>query len=101
MGTGMAPAYVHLFMKYLEQDIIATSPKQPKIQWRFIDDNLMIWSHGIKELDNFMALANNLHLTIKILSISGCKPDSIFFGIIICRGRNNYILTRTASQANR
>ena len=81
MGIKMAPAYANIFMKYLEQGLIATSPKKLKMWWRFIDDILMIWSHRRKELNNFIAWANSFHPTIK-------------FSVIIYRGRNNDILIK-------
>ena len=65
MGTRMAPSYANIFMKYIEMQLIDTSPKKPKIWLRFIDDIFMILGHGRHELENFKHLVNNLHPTIK------------------------------------
>ena len=46
MGTRMAHSYANIFMKYIEMQLIETSPKKQTIWLRFIDDILMIWSHG-------------------------------------------------------
>ena len=42
MGTRMCPSYANIFMKYIELQLIETSPKKPKMWIRFIDDILMI-----------------------------------------------------------
>ena len=46
MGTRMAPSYANIFMKYVEVQVIETSPKKPTLWLRFIDDIFMIWGHG-------------------------------------------------------
>ena len=66
MGTRMPPSYANTFMKYIEIQLIDTSPKKPKMWLRFIDI-FMIWGHSRHELENFIHLANNLHPTIKFL----------------------------------
>ena len=42
MGTRMAPSYANIFMKYVEMQMIDTSPKKPTLWLRFIDDIFMI-----------------------------------------------------------
>ena len=59
MGTRMAPSYANIFMKYVETQLIDTSPKKPKMWLRFIDDIFMIWDHGSHALEDFIHLANN------------------------------------------
>ena len=86
MGTKTPLAYANIFMKYLEQDLMATSPKKPKIWWRFIVDILVVWSHLRKELDNFITLANNYHPSIKFLVTVDANQIS-FLDIIIYIGR--------------
>ena len=36
-STAMAPAYANLFMGDLEQKILAQSPLNPLVWWRYID----------------------------------------------------------------
>ena len=43
IGTRMAPSYANIFMKYVEMQLIDTSPKKPTLWLRFIDDIFMIW----------------------------------------------------------
>ena len=66
MGTRMAPSYANIFMKYVETQLIDTSPKKPKIWLRFIDDIFMIRGHDRHSLEDFKHLANNIHPTIKL-----------------------------------
>ena len=80
-------------MKYIEIQLIDTSPKKPKMWLRLIDDILMIWGHGRYELENFIYLANNLHPTIKF-SFSTNKQEIQFLDTFIYRGNNNYTLTK-------
>ena len=90
--TRMAPSYANIFMKYIEIQLIDTSPKKPKMWLRFIDDIIMIWGHGRNELENFIHLANNLHPTIKFLLPSINKKFHFYTESF--RGMNNYILTK-------
>ena len=93
MGTRMALSYANLFMKYIEIQLIDTSPKKPKMWLRFIDDIFMIWGHGRHELENFIHLANNLHPTIKF-SFNTDEQDIPFLDTVIYRGSNNHLLTK-------
>ena len=92
MGTRMAPSYANIFMKYIEMQLIETSPKKPTIWLRFIDDILMIWSHGKQALNDFKQLANNIHPTIKF-SFNSNEQEIPLLDTLIYRGRDN-ILTR-------
>ena len=93
MGTRMAPSYANIFMKYIELQLIETSPKKPTMWIRFIDDILMIWSHGKQALEEFKQLANNIHPTIKF-SFDSSENEIPFLDTIIYRGKDNHILTR-------
>ena len=75
----MTPSYANIFMKYIEIQIIDTSPKKPKMGLRFIDDIFMIWGHGRYVLENFIHLANNLHPTIKF-SFNTNEQETPFLG---------------------
>ena len=62
MGTRMAPSYGNLFMGKFEQQAIDNSLLEPFIWWRFIDDNLMIWTHGEEHLISFVGFLDSIHL---------------------------------------
>ena len=93
MGTRMAPSYANIFMKYIELQLIETSPNKPKMWLRFIDDILMIWNHGKQTLEEFKELANNIHPTIKF-SFESNDNEIPFLDTVIYRGKDNHILTR-------
>ena len=93
MGTRMAPTYANIFMKYIELQLIETSPRKPEMWLRFIDDILMIWNHGKEALEQFKELANNIHPTIKF-SFDSNENEVAFLDTIIYRGKDNLILTR-------
>ena len=77
MGTKMAPSYANIFMGRLEQDLLSTSPRQPHIWWRFIDDIFMLWTHGETQLQTFIKHLNNHHHSIKFTA--EWSSDSIAF----------------------
>ena len=93
MGTRMAPSYANIFMKYVENQLIDTSPKKPKLWLRFIDDIFMIWGYGKQALEDFKHLAYIIHPTIKF-SFNSNEQEIPFLDTIIYRGNNNHILTR-------
>jgi len=66
MGTKMAPPYANIFMGKFEQDLLDNYPLTILLWLRFIDDIFFIWTHGITELQNFIAHVNSLHPTIRL-----------------------------------
>ncbi|GFR94547.1 hypothetical protein ElyMa_006252000 [Elysia marginata] len=82
MGTSMAPSYANLFMGALEGKMLNSSPHQPLIWLRYLDDIYLIWTHGSSTLDQFLAHAKNFHPTIQFTSeISPLKIP--FLGVMI------------------
>ena len=65
MGAKMAPSYANSFMGDLEERLLLSSLKQPLSWFRFIDDVDMKWTHGDKEIDEFLEHANSIHPSIK------------------------------------
>ena len=59
MGTPMAPNYANLFMAKFEEEVItsyhASTGHKPMVWFRYIDDIFLIWTHGNKELDDFIS----------------------------------------------
>ena len=93
LGIRMAPSYANIFMKYIELQLIETSPNKPKMWLRFIDDILMIWNHGKQALEEFKELGNNIYPTIKFPFDSN-DNEITFLDTIIYRGKDKHILTR-------
>ena len=53
------------FMGKFEQQAIDNSLLKPFIQWRFIDDIFMIWTHGEEHPKSFIGFLNSIHPSIK------------------------------------
>ena len=93
MGTRMAPSYANIFMKYVEMQLIETSPKKPTLWLRYIDDIFMIWGHGKQALEDFKHLVNNIHPTMKF-AFNNSETEIPFLDTIIYKANENQILTR-------
>ena len=65
MGTRVAPSLANLFMNSLENKMIQSYDKKPKVWLRYIDDIFYIWEHGEDELTKWLEHLNNFHKTIK------------------------------------
>ena len=70
MGTRMAPCYANIFMAELEENFLSGYPYKPIAYYRYIDDNFIIWSHGLDLLHNFINSISNKHSNIILLLIS-------------------------------
>ena len=93
MGTRMAPSYANIFMKYVEIQLIETSPKKASLWLRFIDNIFLIWVHGKQALEDFKRLSSNIHPTIKF-AFNNSETEVAFLDTIIYRGKDSQILTR-------
>jgi len=51
MGTRMVFSYANLFMGKLEHDFMQTQPLIPLLWVRFLDDKMMLWTHGQTSLN--------------------------------------------------
>ena len=77
MGTKMAPKYANIFMHVFEEQLLTNAPLKPIAFFRFIDDIMLVWSHGIKALNEFIEAANNLYPTIKFAQC--ISPEKVNF----------------------
>ena len=68
MGTRMAPSFANLFMREFERKALEGYVDKPFLWFRYIDDILMVWTHGNEKLESFMAYLNSIHPTIKFTS---------------------------------
>ena len=65
MGTKMAVAFANIFLSAVKTEILNPSKTKP-LEWkRYIDDIFSLWKTDRKEIDEFIALANRHHLSIK------------------------------------
>ncbi|KAL8598101.1 hypothetical protein ACOMHN_030387 [Nucella lapillus] len=67
MGTPMAPAIANLYMGWVEKRLLSKTPwlVDPESWRRFIDDIIMLWTHGEKKLLEFLNWLNEQHQQIK------------------------------------
>ena len=77
MGTAVAPNYANLFMDRFETKAHEGRQLKPIICLRFINDIFMIWPHGKKELNNFIAYLNGIHENIKFTSEDCIRSPSL------------------------
>ncbi|XP_060534544.1 uncharacterized protein LOC132706961 [Cylas formicarius] len=65
MGSPLSPVIANFFMEKFEQQALNTAQKKPKCWFRYVDDTFVIWSHGEKELQIFLAHLKSINNKIK------------------------------------
>ena len=83
MGAKLAPAYANIFMEYVENSFLSYLPLKPKVYYRYIDVNSIIWSHGVDKFKHFFDNASNTHHGITLTYEASTAMT--FFG---CVGKN-------------
>ena len=75
MGNNLAPPFAILFMHSLETRLLADSPVLPVLYTRYIDDAIILWTHGEKRLleliQHFNAGHDRLKFTYELSSSKG------------------------------
>ena len=68
----MAPQYANIFMANLEENFLQNTYNKPSLYLRYIDDIILLWTHGEKELLQFNKDFNledhNIDITINHLA---------------------------------
>ena len=89
MGTKLAVAFANIFMSAVETEILNLGKTKP-LEWkRYIDDLLLLWRTERKEIDEFIALANRHHPSIKFRAEISDKEinflnTTVYKGEIFC-----------------
>ena len=65
MGSPLSPIVAHIFMEDLEMRALETSPCNPKMWLRYVDDVFAIWPHGDHHLDTFHQHLNGKNPSIQ------------------------------------
>ena len=60
MGSPLACILANLFMEYFETQLRHQCPHQPIIWWRYVDDIICIWPHGMERFQSFLDGLNQL-----------------------------------------
>ena len=85
MGSPLSPVIVNLYMESLEEAAISSAVLQPNLWVHYVDDTLVIWTHGQEELHQFHQHLNNQHSNIQFTmeEESGCKLA--FLDVLVTR----------------
>lgn len=76
MGIRFAPSFADIFMAKWEKEALAKCPFKPLIYFRFLDDIIMVWTHGVDKFREFLDILNNHHPSIKLkATISDTSVD--------------------------
>ena len=65
MGSPLSHAMANLFMEEFEKNTLATATLKPGFWFRYVDDTLSSWCHGVDNLQRFLHHINSLHPSIK------------------------------------
>ena len=65
MGNHLAPPFAILFMDKLETKMLETAERKPDSYDRYVDDCLVVWTHGYARLQEFIGHCNNQHPNIR------------------------------------
>ena len=96
MGTCMAPTYANIFMGAIERRLLGYLPDKPLVWLRYIDDILLIWTHGHAKLEAFIQHANRFHPIIKFTR--NISPIHVPFLDVMVTPLSNNIHTDLFSQ---
>ena len=66
MGKLFAPHYADIFMAHWEKGALSTCPIKPLVYLRFLDDIFIIWRGSREQFEEFLAILNNHHESIKL-----------------------------------
>ncbi len=65
MGSPLSPVMANLFMEEFEKNALATATLKPGFWFRYVDDTLSSWCHGLDNPERFLDHINSLHPSIK------------------------------------
>ena len=85
MGSPLSPVVANLFMEDFESKALNSSRLLPKLWKRYVDDTIVIWSHGQEELDLFFENLNNQSLAIKFIKEQEVYGCLLFLDILISK----------------
>ncbi len=65
MGSPLSPVMANLFMEEFEKNTLDTATLKLGFWFRYVDDTLSSWCHGLDNLQRFLDHINSLHPSIK------------------------------------
>ena len=104
MGNQLAPPFAIIFMHHLESKMLRSAVLRPSLYGRYIDDVLVIWIHGRKNLQSFVEHCNQQHPRIKFTHESTADGGTLPFLDVLFQvdaaGELAYSLYRKPSDSN-
>ena len=97
MGTRMAPCYANIVMAEQEENFLSGYPYKLLAYYIYIDDNLIVKSHGLDLLHNFIHSISKQHSNINFTLI--ITTTSINFLDVIIEIDGGHISTKTCSKS--
>ena len=91
MATSVAPNYANLFMDRFETKALEGYHLKPLTWLRFIDDIVMIWTHG-ETLKEFITYLNSLHQSIQFTH-EFSKTSINFLDTLVKLNENRKLIT--------
>ena len=79
MGNHLAPPLAIIFMDSLEQTMLQTAQVKPASYDRYVDDCLLVWTHGEGDLINFINHCNQQHPDIRFTWESTLDTGTVSF----------------------
>ena len=88
MGSSLSPIIANICIEKLALD---TSPLQPKLWLRYVDDTFVIWPHGEVALHAFLQHLNGVRESIQFTMETESNKRISFLDIQVQRENNNFI----------
>ena len=89
MGTKLAPALATLVLAEMEEEFLAHQNTKPLVWKRYIDDILLVWPTGRRELEQFLSDINNVDPHFKFTSTVS-KTQTTFLDVTIFKAPSSY-----------
>ena len=86
MGSPLSPVRANLFMEEFEKKALVTSTLKSGFWFRYVDDTLSSWAHGLENLHRFLEHINSLHQVQFTLEIQKEVKTIPFLDVLLLTG---------------
>ena len=88
MGNHLAPPLAIIFMDSIERQMIRTAEKKPDCYDRYVDDCMLVWTHGQAELHKFLTHCNQQHPNIRFTWETSVNAEVSFMDMSLTVSEN-------------
>ena len=85
MGSPLSPIVANLYMEHFERIALDSSPLQPKLWLRYVDDTFGIWPHGQSTLQPFLEHLNSTRTSIQFTMEEEQDEQIAFLDMLVKR----------------